>query len=215
MMPSKIPLEKLIGRKFGKLILLNEVEPDICIGGDKKRRFSCQCECGNFVEARMSDIKNGRTQSCGCLRDYKISNVTRTHDKRYHPLYSRWIDIKKRCLNKNCANFNDYGGRGIKICDEWFNDFQAFYDWAIANGFKKELQIDRENNDGDYCPANCRFIPQIENERNKRTIKLSLEEAQDIRNAYNLGCFSVLEINKAYGISDATTRRVLNNKAWV
>ena len=88
---------------------------------------------------------------------------------RATPLYQVWLDIKKRCLNANHAHYLAYGGRGISICEEWLHDSQAFLQWAVANGYRKGLQIDRIFNNGNYTPSNCRFVTPRENSSNRRT----------------------------------------------
>ena len=79
--------------------------------------------------------------------------------------------MKQRCYNPNRLKYSRYGGRGIKICDEWLNSFDSFYNWAINNGYSSELQIDRIDNDGDYCPENCRWVTLWENTLNRRQSK--------------------------------------------
>lgn len=90
------------------------------------------------------------------------------HGLRHHPLYSHWVNMKTRCLNKNNVKYKNYGGRGITICEEWF-DFKKFYDWAMSNGYKQGLSIERINVNGNYCPENCTWITMIEQASNKTT----------------------------------------------
>lgn len=87
-------------------------------------------------------------------------------------LWSIYHDIKKRCNNPNSSRFKDYGGRGIKMCDEWLNDFDSFADWSKNNGYSDELTIDRKDVDGNYEPQNCRWITIKEQCRNKRNTVL-------------------------------------------
>jgi hypothetical protein len=98
----------------------------------------------------------------------KTASLKFTHGLHDHPLYARWKGMKVRCYNKNAIQYCDWGGRGIIICDEWKNNFKTFYDWAITSGYKKELHLDRINNDGNYEPTNCRFVTQAQNNKNKR-----------------------------------------------
>jgi len=95
-------------------------------------------------------------------------------------LSGRYQTIKQRCYNPNCKDYKNYGGRGIVICNEWLNDKSLFIQWALSNGFKKELHIDRENNDENYSPENCRFIKLAENNRNQRRPKASPEFTYDV-----------------------------------
>lgn len=85
-------------------------------------------------------------------------------------LYSIWENIKQRCYNPNCKQYNDYGGRGIKVCQEWLK-FKPFYDWAMVSGYSDNLTIDRIDNDSNYCPNNCKWSTRFEQQRNTRLQK--------------------------------------------
>ena len=95
-------------------------------------------------------------------------------------LYNSWRNMKARCLNTKHPKYPRYGGRGITICKEWIC-IEGFYDWAMKNGWKEGLSIDRIDNDGNYCPENCRWITVRENSRKKSTTKIDLITAQEIR----------------------------------
>ena len=98
-----------------------------------------------------------------------------THGKcvgKKHPLYKRYYSMKARCYNKNSQAYSNYGGRGIKICDEWLSDFMNFYNWAMENGYNEKLTLDRINNNGNYEPSNCRWITDYEQRFNKRNNRL-------------------------------------------
>lgn len=115
-------------------------------------------------------ILRGLTVSCGCYNKEALSINKKTHGLRKHPIYNVWTGMKQRCFNGETEAYKNYGGRGITVCDEWVNSFQTFYDWAITNGWEKGLEIDREDNDGNYEPNNCHFIMPQENVWNRRLL---------------------------------------------
>lgn len=161
-MPKKL---NLTGQKFGRLTVLHELR-----NYHKKGVYwLCVCECGNLTEVKGACLTYGHTKSCGCLN----RDITRTrntsHGKHGSRLYTIWQAMKDRCYNINFKRYKDYGGRGIKVCDEWLNDFQAFYDWAMTNGYGDTLTIDRSDNNGNYDPNNCRFITLKQQNRNRRS----------------------------------------------
>jgi hypothetical protein len=125
------------------------------------------CDCGIQKTIRLSNYKHGNTWSCGCLNieNVKISNTKHSQSRDY--LYKRWDNIKKRCFYKKGKDYLKYGAKGITMCDEWKNDYTKFRDWALANGYKPELQIDRINNNGNYQPNNCRWVTTRQNINNR------------------------------------------------
>lgn len=157
----------MIGQKFERLTILDITR--------KKGReyYICKCNCGTIKAIRSDAIRSGVTVSCGCYGREARRKATWKHglskSSKNHPLYTVWDSIIQRCTNSNNQGYHLYGGRGIKICNEWRANFLKFYNWSMANGYKKGLQIDRINNDGDYSPQNCRWVTCAENARNKRT----------------------------------------------
>lgn len=109
-------------------------------------------------------MKSGHVKSCGCLLK-KSAGLSKSK------LYKRWIGMKTRCYNLKTLNYNNYGGRGIAICEKWKYNFMVFYKWALENGWDNKLQIDRIDNNGDYSPENCRFVTMEENGLNKRVLQ--------------------------------------------
>jgi hypothetical protein len=156
----------LTGQRFGRLVVIRQAGDHIQPNGVYYSQWDCQCDCGNTVTVRGDDLKRNHTQSCGCLRREKMTK----HGKSNHPFYGIWKDIKDRCYNPNNKRFKDYGGRGIKVCDEWREDVGEFIEWAEANGWEPGLQIDRIDNDKGYFPGNCRFIDNRGNILNRRPL---------------------------------------------
>jgi hypothetical protein len=154
---QKISLEQLINKQFNKLTILEESYKK-----NNRRFFLCKCDCGNKTILPLSNIINGYTKSCGCIKKKHGFSKTRIH--------SIWIGIKGRCLNKNCVIFYKYGGRGIKICDEWLN-FENFKKWSDNNGYKDNLTIDRINGNGNYEPLNCRWATYQQQNSNLSMLK--------------------------------------------
>lgn len=148
----------MIGKKFGKLTVLAKCE-------DSKYKYKCRCDCGTIKCISKYKLLNGSTKSCGCSRGVRHGK----HDSR---LYTIYYKMKTRCYNQHYNGYKNYGARGITICDEWLSDFMTFYDWAINNGYRDYLTIDRIDNDGNYEPSNCRWVTMHEQNRNKRDTKM-------------------------------------------
>jgi len=199
------------GDVINGLVFIKEVEPHISPSGRKSRKALWKCFCGNEFESLIDNVKSGHTQSCGCYNKQRITK----HGLYKHPLYKVWGGIIQRCYNPKHNKYKNYGGRGIKVCDEWKEDFKAFYDFAMAHGWKKGLEIDRINNDGDYEPNNCRFVSHAENNRNRRNNKLTKEKVRGIRRAKRENPkITLRELAGKYNIYDSTISEILNNKRW-
>lgn len=154
-------------QKVGEMIFLTEVEALETPGGQLKRRALFECKCGNTITALIDNVKRLKIVSCECIKKDRMKLLNYSHGLYDSPLHSVWTNMKTRCYNPKTWNFKNYGGRGIRVCDEWLNDFKSFHNWAIKNNYTQGLQLDRINNDGDYSPDNCRFVTAKENCQNR------------------------------------------------
>lgn len=164
----------ITGQKFNNLTVIERL-PN-AKGGISV--WKCLCDCGNYTTVRASNLKNGAVKSCGCL---KHISRTKTHGETHTRLYSLWNAMKNRCNNPNANCYMRYGGRGIKVCDEWQESFVSFRDWSLENGYDETLSIDRIDNNKGYYPKNCRWVT-FEQQCNNRRSNVLIEYKGETRN---------------------------------
>lgn len=156
----------LVNQRFGRWLVLSQ-------SGKTKHgnlMWECKCECGTIAKLAGGSLRSGLSVSCGCYKIEQTVKYQTKHGLSKSPLYSCWTGLVDRCTNPKNKKYADYGQRGIRVCNEWFQDFMVFYRWAIANDWQTGLQIDRSNNDGNYEPNNCRFVSNRENSLNQRVL---------------------------------------------
>lgn len=151
------------GDRFGKLSVIQELPILVLPSGQPNRVMLCQCDCGIQKKIRLNHLWHGKTVSCGnCVVSKKVNGKRIKSTK----LCKVWRQMKTRCSDGNKQS-KWYFDKGITVCDMWANNFEVFYDWAINNGYKEGLQIDRIDNSKGYSPDNCRFVDPIINVSNR------------------------------------------------
>ena len=196
------PILDIKGKRFYRLVAIERANVD----SDKHHVFwKCKCDCGNEIIVRKDSLLSGHAKSCGCyLKERYKDGHSKTHGKSKTSLYHKWASMKSRCYSKSCQSYNLYGGRGIKVCDEWLgkNGFENFSLWAYSNGYdeyktRSEQSIDRIDVDGNYEPSNCRWVNcEVQNYNKRDTVRIRIDGEEK----------TLKDIEKEYGIPISTLR---------
>lgn len=163
-------------------------ESHVSPSGIKRRRVNCLCECGENHICVVSDLLRGNPLSCGCRKRGRKS-IYRYGDAA---LYKRWYDMRNRCHNEKASNYKQYGAKGVRVCKEWVNDYEAFAKWSLDNGYSPELQLDKDikGNGKIYSPKTCAWVTALEHSSYKKTA---------VRYEYNGELLTIPEISRKTG----------------
>lgn len=194
-------VKDISGQRYGKLVAvrLDHIK-------DKKSYWLCKCDCGTEKVIRSDCLP--RIQSCGCVKkeqDIQNLHITNHHGMANHPAFGIWAKMMGRCNNPNDAAYNDYGGRGIEVCDAW-KDARTFCKWMDDNKYQKGLSIERRDVNGNYDPKNCTLIPRGEQALNRRTTVYIMTDK---------GVVAVAKEAKANGVSLKTVYYRINHGEWL
>lgn len=189
----------IIGKRFGRLFVVDFDHAD-----GYRKYYQCICDCGNMKVVLKGNLLAGRTTSCGCYQKERASEAS-SLPPHYRRLRSIFRGMKSRCYDEKCSGYKRYGGRGISICDEWLNNIDSFCKWALDNGYEDGLSIDRIDNDGDYCPSNCRWAtPSIQMSNYSRNVLIE----------YNGEKKTMSQWAEEYGIRLTTLHNRLRYLGW-
>lgn len=194
----------ITGNRYDRLVVIEYIGNV----NDNRQHWLCQCDCGKNITARGDSLKAGTTKSCGCLlKDIareRMVQLSTTHGMSKTSIYSVWISMRDRCKNPNNSVYKNYGGRGITVCQEWDESFEAFHR-DVGDPPTSKHTIDRINNDGNYEPGNVRWVTMKKQARNRRSNFLI---------TYDGKTMTSIEWGELLGIRAATIRQRIKRDGW-
>lgn len=179
------------------------------------RKVIAQCKfCGNSFKVKYQSLKREHTQSCGCLKRKLAIERNTKHGLAFKTkLYGVWSSMKMRCNNPNTIMYYRYGGRGISVCDEWSNNYLSYHEWAILNGYKEGMSIDRIDNDGNYEPLNCRIVLKSEQSKHRLGVKLTDSDKKIICDLYISSNITQAALAKQFNVHDTRITQILKENS--
>lgn len=214
---AKYNSEEWVGKKFGKLTVIG-FERHISKSGEKSWRWKVKCECGTEKTMEPWSVLSGRYVSCGCVR-LSVGKKNKTHGEAKTRLYMIWGRMNERCSSTD-ERYKRYQGRGIEVCEEW-KKYETFAAWAYSNGYEDGLSIERVDNDGNYCPENCKWIKRGLQARNRNTTfwveydgrKMSLAEACELAGMPYKTVFARIK-DMGWSFDDAISIPINTTRKW-
>ena len=188
----------MVGHKYGKLTALHRIS-----NADGHTKYECKCECGNIVIVDSCNLSTGATKSCGCIRKSTTKTLKLSHGQCGTRLYRCWRNMIDRCENFNNVEYKNYGNRGIFVCEEW-HSFNNFYIWALSNGYKDTLTIERIDVNKGYSPDNCTWADYYTQARNR---------TDNVKIRFNGKEMILTDWAKEVGINESTIRARLK-RGW-
>ena len=159
---------EMVGRRYGKLVVLSR---DTTTSDVKHPKWNCVCDCGNFTSVYGNSLQRNSTKSCGCMSSRYVNNlkdINTKHGMSRTKIYHVYHALLSRCRNPKDKAYKHYGARGIDVCNEWIESFDAFHGWTLTSGYVEGLTLERIDVNLGYCPSNCTWIPQSEQPKNRR-----------------------------------------------
>ena len=190
---------EIIGKKFGRLTVLA-----FSHSRGYAKYYVCRCDCGKNKVVLKGNILSGKTKSCGCYQKEMAKNANLLPENR-RILHDTLRRMKSRCYDPKNNRYDRYGGRGIKICDEWLKDTESFCAWSLSNGYKEGLTIDRIDVNGNYEPSNCRWVSKLEQ---------SLNTTRNVYITYNGQTKTLKEWSRQLGIKNTTLHNRIKYYGW-
>lgn len=193
-------INDLTGQRFGRLVALYPTEKRIC----RRVVWHCKCDCGKYKDVDSLNLVQGDTTSCGCVATEILIKRNTTHGDYNSRLYRIFRGMISRCDCPSSTEYENYGGRGITVCEEW-RDYNNFKQWAISNGYSNNLTIERNDIDGNYCPENCKWTTMKEQQNNKRNNHFL---------TYNGVTKTIAQWSDLLGINYGTLKSRINKLGW-